>query len=169
MILEGGRIFDYDTNLIFPWYTKGFIEKLTEWDISDWKVFEYGAGDSTKWWAKKTRQVYSVDSNEQWAEKSGATYISSKKEFINHPLNFIDDEKFDCIIIDGDPADWRDDCTEVALKCIKDGGIIIIDNYNQASINLEVWKKTDELLKNKEKHVFQQDGHRDWKTAYWII
>jgi predicted O-methyltransferase YrrM len=83
-------------------------------------------------------------------------------------LEYIKDEKFDCIIIDGEPVSWRDECTPVALNCLKDGGILIIDNYRQKTVNLENWPITDNITINMKNEVFQQPGHQDWKTAYWV-
>jgi predicted O-methyltransferase YrrM len=81
-------------------------------------------------------------------------------------LEYIKYEKFDCIIIDGEPVSWRDECTPVALNCLKDGGILIIDNYRQKTVNLENWPITDNITINMKNEVFQQPGHQDWKTAY---
>ena len=48
--------------------------------------------------------------------KIGTFFSNQKEEFINYPKNLIEDSKFDCIIIDGNPNEWRDLCTEPALK-----------------------------------------------------
>ena len=37
--LSGGRLMDYESNLLFPWYTRSFLKVLNSWDISKWKVF----------------------------------------------------------------------------------------------------------------------------------
>lgn len=161
--------FDHKLNLIYPWYTKQFLNILDTWDVSSWKVFEYGCGNSTLWWKKKARTVLSVDANEDWAKKTKSYFTRNKKDFIEFPLKLINEEKFDCIIIDGEPIEWRDDCTEIALKSIKNNGIIIIDNYEQASVGLKSWDKTNVLLNKYSKKVYQQAGHQDWKTAYWVI
>jgi hypothetical protein len=167
--LEGGRVLDMETNLIFPWYTKPFLTELKAWDLSEWKVFEYGSGDSTAWWKAKAKTVYSVDSNLEWSKKTGAFFSDNLETFIKYPSTLIYDGKFDCIIIDGDPVEWRDLCTKISLDCIKNGGIIIIDNYTQQSVNNEHMKNTENLLKEKKCFIFNQPGHKDWKTAYWII
>jgi hypothetical protein len=166
--VDGWRTHDAESNMFFPWYTRPFLHELIKWNIQNWKVFEYGAGDSTAWWKKHARIVHSVDTNANWAEKSGATYIPSKQNFLSHPSTLIDDEKFDCIIIDGEPVSWRDECTEYALRCIKQNGIIIIDNYKQATVDLCDWPKTDSLLSSYEKFVFKEPSHVDWKTSYWV-
>lgn len=167
--LPGGRTFDTKSNLIFPWYTKSFLVELLNWDISMWKVFEYGSGDSTIWWRHNCREIISIDTNKEWSEKTNSHFSNNKNEFLNFPLNFIERELFDCIIIDGDPVDWRDDCTEISLKCLKKNGILIIDNFEQNSIGCNNWTKTNNLLKDKNKFVFNQSGHDDWKTCYWKI
>jgi hypothetical protein len=58
-------------------------------------------------------------------------HINSYKEYIEYPKTYKDihNKRFDCIIIDGEPTKWRDSCMEYALKSIKKGGKIIIDNY----------------------------------------
>jgi hypothetical protein len=166
--VDGWRTYDIESNLFFPWYTRPFLHELIKWDIKTWKIFEYGAGDSTKWWKHHADVVCSVDTDINWAKKSGATYISDKETFLSYPCTLINEGKFDCIIIDGEPVEWRDECTEYALRSIKSGGIIIVDNYNQATVSLNDWPKTDLLLSSYEKHVYKETLHADWKTAYWL-
>ena len=164
---DGWTTFDNLVHTVAPWYTRNFLSELITWDISNWKVFEYGSGNSTIWWRKNVRQVYAVDTNKEWAENVNSIYVSDKDEFVSYPLRLIDDEKFDCIIIDGDP--WRDECTEYAIRCLKPNGILIIDNYEQYQTCYFDWTITNRLLKSYPKHIFHQPGHLDWKTAYWII
>jgi hypothetical protein len=159
--------FDNESKLIAPWYTRNFLEVLVTWDISKWKVFEYGGGNSTLWWRHHVRQVHTIDTHEEWSQKIGIQCATSEEEFLNYPLEFINTEKFDCIIIDGDKYS-RDKCTEIAIKCLKPAGILIIDNYEQPSVPAD-WTLTNELLKNITKHVYLQPGHPDWKTAYWVM
>lgn len=162
------RYFDEDINLIYPWYTKPFLEVLQKWDISNWKVFEYGCGDSTLWWRKKVEEVISIDTNLVWSEKIGSNYTNDKNEFIEYPNKFTSEGLFDCIIIDGEPIEWRDDCVSTALSCLKDNGILIIDNYLQDSVNLGRWPKAGELLKELNMNIYKEPDHVDWKTAYWV-
>lgn len=165
---DGGRLLDPRYKIFFPWYTKPFLEKLTSFDLSNWKVFEYGSGDSTIWWRKNCREIISVDTNTEWAQKSGSLFCNEKESFINFPKQFINNEKFDCIIIDSEPVEWRDECIPVALECLKDGGFLIIDNYNQKTVKLENWPTADVYLKDKKSEILQEPGHVDWKTGYWI-
>lgn len=169
VVLDGGRIIDPRNNLIFPWYTRPFLEKLCSWDIKEWKIFEYGCGDSTFWWRDNVKKVISVDTNYEWSTKCKSHFIEDKTEFITSPLKFSTEEKFDCIIIDGEPVEWRDECTEYAINSLKKGGILIIDNYKQLTVNLENWYLTDKLLSENFCEIFKQSEHKDWKTAYWIL
>jgi len=161
--------FDSKEQMVFPWYTAPFLSVLETWEVSNWKVFEYGSGSSTLWWRKKAREVHSIDSSELWSNKVQSVFVCDKMEYIQYPLKLIDVESFDCIIIDGEPVEWRDQCTEFALQSIKSGGFIIIDNYTQKSVGLQDWPLTDKLLEKFDKSVFLQEGHDDWKTAYWWI
>lgn len=165
---NGGRIIDDRFGIFFPWYVSSFLEVLVSWDIKDWKVFEYGGGDSTNWWRKNAKEVISVDSSQEWSKKIDCHFSNDKEDFIRFPSKFVLHEKFDCIIIDGEPVEWRDDCVKFAFKCLKVGGTIIIDNYKQASIGLNSWPKSEQILKKMSGQIFSQLGHKDWKTGYWI-
>jgi len=52
-----------------PWMTFGVIDYLEEWAGKEMKVFEYGAGSSTLFWAKRVKKVYSVEHDTLWAKK----------------------------------------------------------------------------------------------------
>lgn len=160
---------DESNGLLMPWYTHPFLDELQTWDVSKWNVFEYGAGMSTLWWRNKANHVESVDSSLEWSKTVRAIYSPHYDNFIES-IRFHDKYKeLDCVIIDCEPNEWRDNCTEMALNGLKKGGILIIDNYEQPSVEPNVWTKTNELLKNYECKIFKQPNHADWKTAYWII
>jgi hypothetical protein len=168
------QIIDPTNNLIFPYYTHYFLDELRTWDVSNWKVLEYGGGDSSLWWRDKTKECISIDTNEKWAADRDLILEKDKDKFINYPKKVVQEsgELFDCIIIDGEPIEWRDECTAVAIECVKDGGMIIIDNWLQDSIkglSSKDWNKSKVLLKDYESKVLRQHNHPNWKTAYWII
>jgi len=168
------QLLDPSNNLTFPYYTHEFLDILQTWDITEWKVFEYGGGDSSLWWRDKVKQCISVDTNEKWANDRQLILEQNKEKFINYPINNINEtnELFDCIIIDGEPLDWRDLCTNVALQCIKPGGVLIIDNWCQNSIKglgTDGWKESMKLLSKYKGESFKHRNHYDWTTAYWII
>jgi len=157
---------DEQEQLFFPWYTRPFLNILQTWNVSSWSVFEYGGGNSTLWWRRKAKLVHSVDTNKDWAAKIDMPCVTDKQDFLKYPLST--EHLYDCIVIDGEPVAWRDECTAYAIKALKPNGIIIIDNYEQATVQLQNWPLTDKLLEKFEKHVYKQPDHQDWKTAYWM-
>lgn len=163
--------------ILFPWYTKSFLDELVTWDLSDKVVFEYGAGASTLWWAAKCWKLYGVESNADY--HAAVTGILDHKALIMLPtdsdqntyVNAISHscESFNVIIIDGEPIAWRDDCVKPAIDCLKPGGKLIIDNWNQPSVGWMPSEETKRLLSQYPVQVYAQDGHPDWKTAVWTI
>ena len=55
-----------DNGVTFPWYTKPFLDELKTWNLTNKKVFEYGAGYSTIWWSTYAEHVTSVDDHYPW-------------------------------------------------------------------------------------------------------
>lgn len=165
---------DPANGLVFPWYTKPFLDELVTWDLSDKVVFEYGCGASTLWWAKKCKKLYGAENNREYflkvAEyvwpKVNISHEADMNSFVCSPLQWM--PIFDIIIIDGSPDEWRDDCVKPAIECLKPGGKLIIDNWEQPS----VWMpstETKELLKNYPCKIYKQPNHPDWQTAVFTI
>jgi len=50
-----------------PWFTYPAVDYLNRLIRPDWKVFEYGAGGSTGWWAARVAEVVSVEHDSEWA------------------------------------------------------------------------------------------------------
>lgn len=114
-----------------PWYTYPAIEFLQQYDFSTSDVWEFGSGNGSKFWAVRARTVTSLESDPQWY-KRGIQELSSnqilllrpeEEKYVNaiHELN----KMYDVIVIDGK---YRYNCAVEALKRIKNGGMIILDN-----------------------------------------
>lgn len=127
-----------------PWYTYPAIAYLSQLDFSQSVIFEYGAGNSSTFWAKRAKAVVSVEGDRDWYETIRAELAA------NQTLLFCTDripyaqtirasgQLFDLIIID---AQWRYDCAIEALPCLRPGGLIILDNsdwYPQTASLLRV-------------------------------
>ena len=154
------QFIDPELNLIFPWYTKSFLDELVTWDLLDKEVLEIGGGFSTIWWNNKCHHVHTIENNKFWAQQIKDFYSN-----VNILDNIIPNKKYDIIIIDNDDCD-RDDMILLALELIKDNGIIICDNWMQP----EVWiSKTPHLLERFEHKIFKQPNHPNWQTAYFVI
>ena len=169
-------------NLVLPWLTRPFLDVLVTWDIKNWDVFEWGSGYSTIWFASQCNSVVSVDHSSEWI-RCVQTEINSLR-ITNAVLKYRDgkfpysisdggedselvnsidedDKLYDCIVIDGQYH--RNTCALHALKHIKPNGIIILDNANQASINVDS-TPTFRLLQKYPHFSYLQTGHPDWRT-----
>lgn len=55
-------------NNAIPWYTYPAIEYIKQLDFSDKRIFEYGSGNSSKFWAKLAKEIVSVEHDKEWYE-----------------------------------------------------------------------------------------------------
>lgn len=114
-----------------PWYTYPAIEYLDQFDLSKSIIFEYGSGNSSKFWSTRSQSVISIESNLSWYEKGNRELSANqtlllrieKDEYVN-AINE-NENQFDVIIIDGI---YRYNCTINAIMKLKEGGLIILDN-----------------------------------------
>lgn len=120
--------------LPIPWYTYPAIEYLNSFDFKNCDVFEFGSGNSSLYWAGRARSVCSVEDNQEWFQ------ITSQRKLANQTVIHRADERgyvkslpeqgkqFEIIVVDGS---WRKGCVVEALRCLKDGGMIVLDNSDR--------------------------------------
>ena len=113
-----------------PWYTYPAIEFLTSKNFRDRSVLEFGAGQSTLWWAERSNRVIAFEDDVEWynavTERSPANVSvvltdRAASAVESHCL----DELFDVIVIDGLN---RLTCATKSVALHKKGGAIILDN-----------------------------------------
>lgn len=114
-----------------PWFTYPAVEYLEQFDFGAKTVFEYGAGNSTLFWCERAARVVSVENSPEWHARLRPRLPA------NGVLHLVDDparyprclaegtEMFDVIVIDG--IERRACCAE-AVRKLRPGGIIILDN-----------------------------------------
>lgn len=119
-----------------PWYTYPTIEFLSHLDFSSFKIFEYGSGNSTLWWASRSRQVTSVEDDELWFKKIKRL---NKEQNIEYRLEK-DPQKyftmatnnFEVFIVDGK---YRRECINHIVNLEVEGRgrgvMIILDNSDK--------------------------------------
>jgi hypothetical protein len=126
------------TGAPIPWYTYPCIEFLKHRDYKNKTVLEFGAGQSTLWWSKKSHKVFSLEGDSAWYEKikkempenadlhlvSMESRESNEKE-VEECLKQHADSFYDIIIIDGL---YRESMISIAVKHLKEDGILICDN-----------------------------------------
>ncbi len=114
-----------------PWYTYPAIEMLNQWDFRKCDVFEYGSGNSTLYWSQRAANVFAVEENADWHSRTANRIPANAKcqlartqsEYIDAPRRL--DRLFDVVVVDGR---LREACCRVALKVLRPGGLIILDN-----------------------------------------
>lgn len=115
-----------------PWLTFSAINYLREL-VSDRRVFEFGSGMSTLWFAERSKEVESVESNPEWYQT-----MSQKTEGFRNARIVLANSKesyvgaiakagglFDLILIDGL---YRDECIDLARRYLNPGGVVVVDN-----------------------------------------
>lgn len=136
--LEYGHFFSFEKKMCIdkngspiPWYTYPAIEYLNQLDFSGREIYEYGAGNSSLFWARKAKYVTSVENDRNWYlsiqknqhKNQQLLLIENEKDYVNSILQ--KNRKYDLIIIDGE---WRYACAKIAVQCLEARGLIILDN-----------------------------------------
>ncbi len=136
-IQQGGKV-SYERKLPLncdglphPWITYGALDYLLQFDFSTCQIFEYGSGNSSQFWAKRCRQLISVESDEKWAASNRQAalpnqrlvYARDEHSYASCIAKF--DTKFEVIVIDGD---FRPACAIAALPYLAENGMILFDN-----------------------------------------
>jgi hypothetical protein len=126
---KDGNCIDAEGNPI-PWMTYSAIDFLSNLDLSQATVFEYGSGASTLFWAKRCKSVCAVEHFVPWFERmkkyiDGRINIISQPDLTAYPKEIEPLGLFDLIYIDGAE---RMPCAKAACNHLNEGGIIILDN-----------------------------------------
>jgi len=163
-----------DKDLIpIPWFTYSSIHFIDQkLKNTAFKVFEYGSGNSTIWFASKVESVISVEHDYEFYLKMRQKFESIHNisyEFKNledgYTQRILDNEnEFDIIIIDGRE---RVQCIKNCLKALKEDGIIIFDNSDRVDYE----EGNQYLSENKFKKIdfrgFGPISHAEWQTSIY--
>lgn len=123
-----------------PWVSFNAIKRIENLLRHDWKILEFGSGMSTIWFAKRCGFLQSIEHNENWYLKISNLLRKENLTNVKYDLRSTDDsysdlsdyedQSFDFCLVDGIN---RLSCTEIALKKIKVGGFIYLDNSDVQS------------------------------------
>ena len=128
-----------------PWITPKSLEYIKSIIKPDWKVFEWGSGGSTAFWSRNCAKVISVEHNTEWIVRmvrldcpQNWVLLYVRGKGIDHNSAFVGyseavddypDEYFDLVFVDGE-ASSRGWCLQNAMRKLKPGGIMLVDNSN---------------------------------------
>ena len=123
-----------------PWLTPQACEILSELVCPEDLVLEFGSGRSTRWFSKNVRAVTSIEHSPEWFEIvseglrkdeiSNVEFhlVENLPDYAAHADKIIADGSIDIALVDGVA---RDACAVVALKKVRPGGIIVIDDSHR--------------------------------------
>lgn len=132
-----------------PWVTYSFIDFIKPRLHNKLRVFEYGSGSSTLFYARLVHNIVSVEHDKDWynkilsAKPANAEMIftelcpdgeySRKAASLNQP--------FDIIIVDGRD---RVNCCKHSVKALSAGGVLVLDDSERPD-----YQEARSFLKNQ--------------------
>lgn len=164
-----------------PWIVPESLEALKSIIQPTWRVFEWGSGGSTLYWAKNCRRVFSVEQNSDWVfwvserlvryslwENVTQLYIRKDRKANTYNayadvIKAFDDESFNLIYVDGE-ASVRGRCLHNALPKLKPDGYLLLDNSNWLEKDLgSDWERSDFVARGLK--WIGQPGTFNWWTS----
>jgi hypothetical protein len=150
---------------VTPWMACSAIEHLLGILKPEMKVFEYGSGGSTIFFASRVACVISIEHDRLWhsavldklqdlENKSWDLRLvpvgkkRDKKELkaYAHAIDGIQDESLDVLVVDGLT---RVLCMKLGFQKIKEGGYLVLDNSNRPQ-----YKEAKDLIKEWDRRTF---------------
>lgn len=130
-----GSSVDADENPI-PWYRYAAIDFLAERVRAEHRVFEFGSGNSTHWWARQAASVTAVEHEPGWAEKvrGGAeenvtlleVSLEPDGEYCRTPERT--GSEYEIVVVDGRD---RVNCAQRCRGSLTEDGVIVWDDSHR--------------------------------------
>jgi hypothetical protein len=139
-----------------PWVTYSFIDFIKERITKQHRVFEFGSGNSTFFYAKYADKVVSVEHDKEWLDKINKSDKKTKNsemiycelhrdgDYCRMPLKL--NQKFDIIIVDGRD---RVNCCKQSVGALSPSGVLVLDDSERESYKAGV----DFLVSEGFKHL----------------
>ena len=129
---KSGEPVDADLKPI-PWFTYSAIDLLKERLNNNLRLLEFGSGNSTLFFAERTKKIISLEHNKDWHQKVTSklpenveliyTSSATDKDYLKPLVE--NNIKFDVVIIDGI---YRNECIMNSLNHLSESGVIILDD-----------------------------------------
>jgi hypothetical protein len=119
-----------------PWCTYPFIAFIQPRLQKQFDVFEYGSGNSTRWYASMVQTVQAVEHDEAWVKEVSRQLPSNAKvmyqELGDNYVKAVEKagQKYHIVIVDGRK---RVACTRFAADFLTQDGVLILDNSERES------------------------------------
>ena len=121
-----------------PWLTYPFIDFINLRLNNRLIIFEFGSGNSTLFFAKKVKEVFSVEHNKDWYNRiskqlQGNVNMIYKEIDEEYPKSIQSlNKKFDIIIVD---AEERVNCVKDSVSALSSTGVIVLDDSERSEYN----------------------------------
>lgn len=121
-----------------PWYTYPAIEFLEPRLRPDLRVFEYGSGWSTLWWAERVASVHAVEHDAAWSALLRPRLpANARLELRDDAARYVAEIEaaggaFDIVVVDGE---HRNECARAAARCVSPSGAIVYDNSDRIAFS----------------------------------
>jgi SAM-dependent methyltransferase len=119
-----------------PWLTFDAIREVRGFLRPGMKIFEFGSGHSTIWFARAGAEVYSVEDDHHWytaverklredrLDRAHLYYADNETDYVG-AIDRSGEHAFDILFFDGS---YRLQCLQEALPYLKPGGILVFDD-----------------------------------------
>jgi len=152
-----------------PWYTYPAIEYIKQLDFSNKSIFEYGSGNSSKFWAKRCKTLVSVEDDREWYSNvkddisaiAEYRFCESKEAYIQSIR--ASSSAFDVIIVDGS---HRYECAFESINKLRDDGFIILDNSDWLGETSKLLRDAD--LIEVDMSGFGPINGYTWTTSFYF-
>jgi len=134
-------------NKPLAWVTYPFIQFISQKDLSNLDVFEFGSGNSTLFYADKAKFVTSVEHDEFWYNKIRSSMpsnvnlsyceLADGNKYSSYAVKT--GKLYDLLIVDGSE---RVKCCLNNLAALKPGGVVVLDDTE-----LKNWDEAVAFLK----------------------
>ena len=154
-----------------PWFTYSSIYFIDSCLRKEYKVFEFGSGNSTLFFSRRVAQIRSVESDSSFydsmksklKQQENVEYLFRAEENTKFAKSITEvEESYDIIIIDG--AD-RINCAKYSLQSLNDEGVIVWDNSDR----IEYQEGYDFLVEQGFRKIdffgHGPIGYREWCTS----
>lgn len=123
-----------------PWMNYAIIDFLNKRLNKNQSFFEFGSGYSSIYYAKKVKEVTSIEYDLEWKNKVQVLFKNNNLENVNVHFQKINEDypktiqtiypnkKYDIVLVDGR---MRVACAKEALNCLTENGIVILDDSSR--------------------------------------
>jgi hypothetical protein len=151
-----------------PLMSYGFVEYVSGLSLKEFDCLELGGGRSTQFWAKRMRRVHTLETSAELARR-----LSAEKP-ANLEVTHVEESQlaaaagtfgaFDVVIIDA--AANRVSCARTALRVLRPGGFIVLDNSDWHPNAARILREGD--LIEVDFHDFRPAHHYRCTTSIFL-